>query len=116
MERILIADLVSLLTDDWHSLSRVSEEDVLQDIKPLKTKTLFVLRRYAGIALKSSIPLVLLLVFQQTPFRLQGDILDYVTVGSFAFAALVLLLELDPKYLDYLKSFSELIKQIKSGK
>lgn len=116
LKKTLISDLTALLTDDFHNVSRASEEEVLRDIKPLKIKTLVVLRHYLGILLKAGIPLFLLLTFQQTPFHLQGDILDYVTVGSFAFAALVLLLELDPKYLDYLKNFSELVKELKSGK
>ena len=107
---------MALLTDDWHSISKASEEKAVQDVRSIKIKALLVLRHCLGILLKAGIPILLLLVFQQTPFRLQGDTLDYVTVGSFAFAAMVLLLELEPKYLDYLQNFLELVKEFKNRK
>ena len=109
----LSSNLISLLTDDWHSLSKVSEDINLKKTMSFKDKTILEFRRYITILFKASLPIFLLLMFQQTPFRFQGENLDYITIGSFLFATLVLLLEFDPKYLDYLRNFSAFVKDLR---
>lgn len=116
LSRQLALEFTNLMLNNWDSLLRLSEKDLTQEEISKKELILFSTRKYLKMILNALTPVILLFAFQLTPFRLEGENLEYVAMGVFAFSAIVLLLELNPRYLEYFSGFSDVVKVFRDRK
>lgn len=116
LSRQMAWGFINLMINDWDSLLRLAEKDSIQEEISTKELIAFNVRKYLRIIFNALTPVILLFAFQFTPFRLEGESLEYIAMGVFAFSAIVLLLELNPRYLEYFSGFSEVVKVFRDRK
>ncbi|MEO0534051.1 MAG: hypothetical protein AAF215_09300 [Cyanobacteria bacterium P01_A01_bin.123] len=108
-----------LLEGDWHSLPKVDVHELRSNINRITKRQIRnrQFKRYGSLIFRASLPLLFIGILQITPFRLTSEsILDYAVVGACIFSALILMIELDPNFIEKLNLLEQLKRLIAGDK
>jgi hypothetical protein len=108
LRKVIFSNLMYYVQGNLHEMYKT--ETALEATIPRKEKILTQIRGYAAKLFRAFLPLILLWLFQQTPLRIEGDLFEFVAVGILVLTAIMLMLEIDPRFSEKI----DLLKELKS--
>jgi len=109
----IATSFTSVASGDWHNLERTKLEKVSGQVWRIRLVELL------RTLLVATIPLLVLMIIQQTQLALEGAPAEYVTAGVLIWAALTLISVFDPLFgekIDALKDVAQLLPFISKDK